>query len=62
MKIGDEDPIPDELLKLIYLSKLVEKRYASLEDVYLAVKNTIKYRITKCLKYSDEFYSFTSIE
>lgn len=38
LKIGDEDPIPDELLKLIYLSKLVEKRYASLEDVYLAVK------------------------
>ncbi len=38
LKIGDEDPIPDELLELIYLSKLVEKRYASLEDVYLAVK------------------------
>uniref|UniRef100_N2A0J7 Uncharacterized protein n=1 Tax=Eubacterium plexicaudatum ASF492 TaxID=1235802 RepID=N2A0J7_9FIRM len=63
LKICDEDPIPDELPELIYLSKLVYKKYASLEDVYLAVKKIqSNIELKKCLKYSDEFYSVTGME
>jgi len=67
LKICDNDPIThvksDEIPELVYLSKIVEKKYPTLEDVYVAVKNIqANQDLKKCIRFSDEFYSVTGLD